>query len=1075
MKMPLLHRLLPLLAAMLFIGFGSGCSPTAKKSNHLADADRHYAAGQYDQAEIEYKNVLQIEPTNAKAIGQLGRIYFEQTRVIVARSFLKKASELDPTDLDLQIKLGLIDLAFRDFAAAKVKAELVLDKAPSNPEAPLVLAQAATTAPLIAEVRTRLKALPGIAAQTAPVLVALGILDLRENKPDDAEANAKLAIAQNPKSADAHALLGALHLIAKNPALAEPELKLAAELAPARSAKRIEYAQFKISKGEVPAAKELMEKLTKEAPDYLPAWMLLAQMASVERKYDESLAFVTKVLARDSTFPEALLLSARLRLAKGDFPTAVKELEKAVGIFPSSPQFLYQMALAYVATNNNQKAIETLNRALGVAPGYTDASVLLAGLNLRIGDENAAISSLRTVVQKHPELIQPRLLLADAYRSQNNLVDALAVYEQIEKDFPDNARTPLLMGTVLAQQKKLSEARAAFNLALKRDPKLRPATEQLITLDVLEKQFPAARQRIDELIANEPKSAELHFLLARFFGAQNDTAQAETALQKSIELNPDAPGPYFLLAQIHLSKKDPTKAIETFEKAAAINPKDTQALMMIAMISEQQKRYDAALAAYEKILTLNPKSGIALNNIAVLYAERLNQLDKAVESAQKARELFPRDPNVADTLGWLLVKKRQLPRALVLLQESAEKLPKSAEVRYHLGTAHYLLGNEEPARAALEESVKATEPFSGIEDAKKLLALLLLDTAKAGPEGRKTLEAALAERPDDTVALVRLAAIHERDREPEKAIERLEAASKASPTNVKIVLNLARLHTQQKELTKALELAKAARKLAPNDPDTGIVLGRLAYSTQDYAYAYSLLQEATRRQPENTEVMRDFAKAAYSLGKTNEAQDALRESLTADKLSLKAVEAAAFLEFIGLAESPEKAAAAAAKIAQRLKTTPDDVPALMASGTLSEQKRDTAAAITHYEKVLGHFPDFNPAKRRLAIIYAANQSNNKKALELAVKARTAFPDDLALTKALGIILYRENEFSRALTALREGSTKNKDDAEFAYYLGMTQLKLNDRVAAKQSLERAVGLKLDSNLATEARKTLAELK
>ena len=67
----------------------------------------------------------------------------------------------------------------------------------------------------------------------------------------------------------------------------------------------------------------------------------------------------------------------------------------------------------------------------------------------------------------------------------------------------------------------------------------------------------------------------------------------------------------------------------------------------------------------------------------------------------------------------------------MLLQESAEKMPKSAEVKYHLGTAHYLLGNEEPARAALEESVKATEPFSGIEDAKKLLALLLLDTAKA--------------------------------------------------------------------------------------------------------------------------------------------------------------------------------------------------------------------------------------------------------------------------------------------------------------------------------------------------------
>jgi tetratricopeptide (TPR) repeat protein len=1073
MQKPSLRKTLVFAAALVSLA-AAGCSPKAKKTNHLADADRHYAAGQYDQAEIEYKNVLQIEPTNPKAIGQLGRIYFEQTRVLIAKSFLKKASELEPTDLDLHVKLGLTDLAFRDFAAAKVKAELVLDKAPLNPDAPLILAQAATTPALVTEARTRLKGLTA-SADSAPVLVAMGILDLRENKPADAEAKAKSAIAKDPKSADAHALLGALHLVAKNPNLAEPELKLAAELAPARSAKRIEYAQFKISTGDTKAAREMMEKLTKETPDYLPAWMLLAQMASVERKYDESLAFVGKVLARDNTYPEAQLLSARLRMAKGEFPEAVKELEKAIGMFPSSPQFLYQLGLAYVATNNTPKAIEALNRALGVAPGYTDASVLLAGLNLRIGDESSAIGSLKTVVQKHPELIQPRLLLADAYRAQNNLVDALAIYELIEKDFPGNARTPLLIGTVLAQQKKLREAREAFDLALKRDPKLRPATEQLITLDVLEKQFPAARKRIDELIANEPKSSELYFLLARFFGAQNDSAQAETALQKSIELNPDAPGPYFMMAQIHLAKNDPTKALASFEKAASVNPKDTQALLMVAMINEQQKRYDAALAAYEKILTLNPKSGIALNNIAVLYAERLNQLDKGLEAAQKARELFPREPNIADTLGWLLVKKRQLPRALVLLQESADKLPKSAEIKYHLGTVHYLLGNEESARAALEECVKSTEPFTGIEDAKKLLALLLLDTGKAGPEGRKALEAALSERPDDTIALVRLAALHERDREPEKAIARLEAASRASPTNVKIILNMVRLHTQQKELPKALELAKAARKLAPNDPETGVVLGRLAYSTRDYTYAYGLLQEAARRQPENAEIVRDFARSAYSLGKISEAQGALRDSLAIERLSAKAIEAQTFLDFIGFPDDLPKALAASAKIEQRLKTMPTDVPALMAAGSLNEQKRDTAAAIAHYEKVLEQFPDFNPAKRRLAIIFAANQSDNKKALEFAMKARPAFPDDQALAKAFGIILYRENEFSRALVPLRECANRDKDDAELAYYLGMTQFRVNDRATAKKSLERAVSLKLDSKLAAEAQKTLAEIK
>jgi Flp pilus assembly protein TadD len=154
---------------------------------------------------------------------------------------------------------------------------------------------------------------------------------------------------------------------------------------------------------------------------------------------------------------------------------------------------------------------------------------------------------------------------------------------------------------------------------------------------------------------------------------------------------------------------------------------------------------------------------------------------------------------------------------------------------------------------------------------------------------------------------------------------------------------------------------------------------------------------------------------------------------------------------------------------------PTDVAALMAAGALSEQKRDLAAATSHYEKAVEQFPDFNPAKRRLAIIYAATQGDNKKALDFAMKARSAFPDDQALAKALGIILYRGNEFSRALVPLRESANKNPDDAELTYYLGMTQFRLNDRTAAKKSLERAVSLKLDPKLAAEVQKTLAEIK
>jgi len=62
----------------------------------------------------------------------------------------------------------------------------------------------------------------------------------------------------------------------------------------------------------------------------------------------------------------------------------------------------------------------------------------------------------------------------------------------------------------------------------------------------------------------------------------------------------------------------------------------------------------------------------ALNNLAYLYAERLNQLDKAYGLARKARALKPEDPASADTLGWILYKRADFEQALTLLKESAK-------------------------------------------------------------------------------------------------------------------------------------------------------------------------------------------------------------------------------------------------------------------------------------------------------------------------------------------------------------------------------------------------------------------
>jgi tetratricopeptide (TPR) repeat protein len=867
-------------------------------------------------------------------------------------------------------------------------------------------------------------------------------------------------------------ILGISYLAQHDLPQAEPAFAAAAEFSPARSSRRLEYAQFKIQTGDLAAGRRLLEAMAQKTPDYLPAWLLLAQIAENEKKYDESAALTAKVLARDPTQPDALLLQSRLSLKKGETSKAAAQLENMLKIFPQSPQVYYQLGLTYLSGGQTAKAAAILNRAVALSPDFPDALILLAGIRIRTGEPKAAIASLNQVVQQHPDNLRAWLLLAAAYRSVDDSDHALAVYNQIAQLFPRDPQTPWLMGLLFAQHNRRDEARHAFNHALEVAPDYLPAVEQLVNLDLAEKQYPAALQRVQSRLEKNPGLAGLHLLLARIFLAQNDTKQAEASLLKVIELQPDSPTTYFMLAQLYASSNQSQKALANLEVGLAKNPNDVQALMLMGVIYDQQKNYTSARETYEKLLAIDQNFSSAINNLAYLYSEHFDELEKAYEMTQKAWERLPPEPHLEDTLGWILFKKHQYPRALILLDESASQLPASAEVEFHLGMAHYMMGEEASARLGLQSALQLNSDFPGMNEARRCLSLLAIDAQTAGADARAALEKAVTDRPDDPVALARLAGIYEREGASDKAIGAYQATWQANPANLGALMNLVRLYSVHQDTAKAFELAKTARKLAPDDPEVAHSLGRLAYETGDYQWALSLLQETARQEPDNPEVLFDLAEAYYSVGRVDDAETAMRNSLRTDASLSRAAKASHFLEMIALSSNPSQAAAPG--VEQILKSDPADVPALMAMAAIDEQRSDARAAKQDYEKVLDHYPDFAPAEKSLVILDAENPDNNPKVFDLASKAHETLPDDMEVTKAFGLMVYRTGDYTRAENLFQQSALQRSGDGELMYYLGMAQYRLNRRTESRQTLQHALNLNLKADLAVEARRILTEL-
>ena len=210
------------------------------------------------------------------------------------------------------------------------------------------------------------------------------------------------------------------------------------------------------------------------------------------------------------------------------------------------------------------------------------------------------------------------------------------------------------------------------------------------------KQYAAALARVEKHIDKNPKLAQAWALRGKIYLAQRDFTHAESDLLKAVELDPNLEPAYLLLAQLYVASNRQQEAIAKLSAFVEKNKtvQAVPAMMQLAMIQEQLKNFAAARDAYENLLSVAPNFPLALNNLAVLYSEHLGQLDKAYDLAQKAREAVPNEPHIADTLGWILFKKGDYGNALRLLQESAGKLPDLPEIQFHVGMAHYMLGEE---------------------------------------------------------------------------------------------------------------------------------------------------------------------------------------------------------------------------------------------------------------------------------------------------------------------------------------------------------------------------------------------
>jgi tetratricopeptide (TPR) repeat protein len=408
-----------------------------------------------------------------------------------------------------------------------------------------------------------------------------------------------------------------------------------------------------------------------------------------------------------------------LLLDRGEVSAAMVDLQGAVTTDPKNPANHYRLGLAHmarattdrtVAAGEIEQARQEFEKALAIRPDFVMARLALARLEIAKGDFEAAFKTAQLALAVDRSNVPAKIIESAALLAQKKTDEARQLLESLRLQSPNSPDVVFQLGGVSLVEKKFKEADEEFRRAYDLNPANIRGMQGLVESDLEQNKSDAAIQTLKQEIAKNPERSDMRLLLADVevrIGKFDDAVGDYQAILGKMGKDSKARAKiYVRLGEANRRKGDLAGAIQAFQNARQILPDDVVVLSELALVLDSAQRWSEAMKVYEAAIKLAPNDGVSLNNDAFLIAEHGGDLDQALTRAQRATQLLPRYPEVADTLGWIYLKKNLSDQAIEIFKRNVEQQPSSSTYRYHLGMAWYQKGDKAQAHQALIEALK---------------------------------------------------------------------------------------------------------------------------------------------------------------------------------------------------------------------------------------------------------------------------------------------------------------------------------------------------------------------------------
>jgi len=736
-----------------------GCQGKTEKIQKLsASGKAYFDEGKFQEAVIQYKNVVQQDPESSEGYYQLGRCYLQMKNPVEAFKAFKKAVDLDPTFRDAELQLGNLSLLFGDLKTAEAMGKAMIEQKEGDWEGWVLLARVAMLEKDNEKAEEALATAEKQAPQEILPKILQGRLLERKGKIDEAGALYEKLWKQFPESfevestlyqyyavqgkqdefmslaernlpREAHRsqrlpFLASLYLKMGIPREAAVACSLAVDDAPEDPNLRMLAGKVFLAKGDLQEAEKQWKKGLELDEKNVNIRAALAELYLRKKQLREAETLALKTLDQDPGNLHALVLMGRVRLLDKKYSEAQKFFQDALERSPNNAVAHYFLGLCYANSGQKNLAIKNLMEALEENPSMGNARKALGELYLQEGELQLAEELLAPLVQEKKADKDTVILFSEILRRRGKPGEAMVLLESEETSYPLDKAFPLQKGRIRLTMKDPEGAAQFFQDVLKLDPTSQEAVFRMAQI-LLQREGPEQTVAwIESRLPDMEDKAPFYNLLGKIALRQGNTQEAEQYLKRALEADPNLLDGYLSLASLYVKLKTREKALQIAQDLEKKKPDSPVGPMLQGMILESMGKGDQAISKYENVMEMRPDFGPAANNLAYLYLEERKDPQKALGLAEKARKQLPDNPAVADTLGWVYEKMGLHHKALNLFLEASEQMPNHPTIYYHLGVAYASSGKKDLARKNLGKALAISGNFPEAQAARKLLETL---------------------------------------------------------------------------------------------------------------------------------------------------------------------------------------------------------------------------------------------------------------------------------------------------------------------------------------------------------------